>query len=145
MSFLADIGSGAISGVFSGIGSLAKDIRTAITGVDPAQAALIEQKLMEIEAAAQQGQMQINLEEAKSEHLFVSGWRPACGWCGAFALAYASIIEPFISWIARVYGYTGVFPVLNTEITMQILFGILGLGVMRTVDKRTAPAPLGKE
>lgn len=146
MSILTDISSGAIGGLLGGIGTLAKDIRQAITGDLPAEKqAEIQQKIMEIELAAAQGQMAINMEEAKSEHLFVSGWRPFVGWCGGFALAYAAIIEPLISWLARVYGYAGTFPVLNTDITLQVLFGILGLGTLRTLDKRTAPAPLGKE
>lgn len=81
-------------------------------------------------------QIAVNLEEAKSPNWFVAGWRPACGWIGAFALGYAALLEPFARFIAKVgFGYSGVFPVLDTTITMQILFGILGLGVYRTVEK----------
>lgn len=147
MSILADLGSGAIGGLLSGIGTLAKDIRQAITGDLPAEKqAEIQQKIMEIELQAAQGQMQINMEEAKSEHLFVAGWRPFIGWIGGFALAYAAILEPLISWIAQVgYGYTGSFPKIDTTITMQILFGILGLGAFRSYDKAQSPAPKGKE
>jgi hypothetical protein len=89
--------------------------------------------------------MAINMEEAKSEHLFVAGWRPFVGWIGGFALAYAAILEPFMSWCARLYGSTVVFPTLDTTITMQVLFGILGLGAFRSYDKSQAPAPKGKE
>lgn len=146
MSFLGEITSSGVGAVMSGIGSLAKDIRQAITGELPAEKqAEIQQKLMELELKAMEGQMQINLEEAKSEHLFVAGWRPAVGWIGAASLGYAAILEPLMSWIARYNGATVQFPTLNTDITMQVLFGILGLGVMRTVDKRTSPSPLGKE
>lgn len=146
MSFLGDISAGAAGGLLGAIGQLAKDIRQAITGDLPAEKqAEITQKIMEIELAAQQAQTAINLEEAKSEHLFVSGWRPFVGWVGGIAMAYAAIIEPFISWLARLNGSTVVFPVLDTTITMQVLFGILGLGAFRSYDKAQSPSPKGKE
>jgi hypothetical protein len=82
------------------------------------------------------GQLAINQEEAKSTRLFVSGWRPAVGWvCGA-AFAYAAIVEPLARFIAAVgYGYKGAFPEIDTALTMQVLFGILGLGALRTREK----------
>ena len=81
-------------------------------------------------------QIKVNTEEAKSASVFVSGWRPACGWIGAFALGYAAILEPFSRFVAKVgFGYAGVFPVVDTTITMQILFGILGLGAYRSFEK----------
>ena len=81
-------------------------------------------------------QIKVNTEEAKSTNWFVAGWRPACGWIGALALGYAAILEPFVRFISKVgFGYAGAFPVLDTTITMQILFGILGLGAYRTAEK----------
>ena len=82
------------------------------------------------------GQLAINEKESQSPSLLVAGWRPMCGWVGAFALAYASMLEPLGRFVAQVvYHYNGAFPVLDTAITMQVLFGILGLGSMRTVEK----------
>jgi hypothetical protein len=87
------------------------------------------------------GQLGINQEEAKSDSLLVSGWRPAIGWIGGIGLAYASIVEPLSRFVATVgFHYTGPFPVLDTTITMQILFGILGLGAMRSYDKKNGTA-----
>jgi hypothetical protein len=139
MSILTDISSGAVGGLLGGVGQLAKDIRQAITGDLPAEKqAEITQKLMELENSAMAAQTTINLEEAKSEHLFVSGWRPFIGWtCGA-GLAYVSVIEPFLSWIARLCGSTVIFPVIDTTITMQVLIGMLGLGAYRSYDKKNA-------
>jgi len=37
--------------------------------------------------------------------------------------------------IATMSGYTGSFPVIDTALTMQVLLGMLGLGVMRTGEK----------
>jgi hypothetical protein len=83
------------------------------------------------------GQLAVNVEEAKSEKLFVAGWRPFVGWIGGIGLAYAAIVEPVARFVATVgFGYLGGFPVLDTTITMQILFGLLGLGAMRSFDKK---------
>ena len=81
-------------------------------------------------------QIQTNIEEAKSTNWFVAGWRPAIGWvCGA-GLAYAALVEPFARFAAKVwFGYTGDFPVIDTDLTLQILMGMLGLGAMRSIEK----------
>ena len=81
-------------------------------------------------------QIKVNIEEAKSTNWFVAGWRPCVGWLGAAALGYAALLEPLARFVAKVaFDYAGAFPVLDTTITMQILFGILGLGAFRTVEK----------
>lgn len=81
-------------------------------------------------------QIKVNAEEAKSPSLLVAGWRPMCGWIGAAALGYAAILEPLARFVSLVgFDYKGPFPQLDTTITMQILFGILGLGAYRTVEK----------
>ncbi len=82
-------------------------------------------------------QIQTNLEEAKSESVFVAGWRPFCGWTGGIALAYASVLEPLLRFSAKVgFGYGGDFPVIDTMLTLQILMGMLGLAGLRTYDKK---------
>ena len=81
-------------------------------------------------------QIQVNVEEAKSTNWFVAGWRPGLGWVCGSGLAYAALIEPFARFIAKVlFGYTGEFPVISTDLTLQILMGLLGLGAMRSVEK----------
>jgi hypothetical protein len=83
------------------------------------------------------GQLDINKAEATNEHIFVSGPRPFVIWVGGFSLAYAAIFEPLLRFIAAVgFGYTGVFPAIDTTITLQVLGGLLGLGYLRTVDKK---------
>ena len=114
---------------------------------DPAQKAAAQLELLKMQqtgALAQLAaetdlaklQIQTNIEEAKSTNWWVAGWRPAIGWvCGA-GLAYAALIEPFARFAAKVwFGYTGDFPVINTDLTFQILMGMLGLGVMRSAEK----------
>jgi|TARA_R110000796_G_scaffold214551_2_gene330498 hypothetical protein len=81
------------------------------------------------------GQINVNATEASHKSIFVAGWRPFVGWVCGFGLLYASVIEPLMRFIATVNDYTGTFPVLDTTITMQVLLGMLGLGLMRTKEK----------
>ena len=82
-----------------------------------------------------QGQMAINTEEAKHKSVFVAGWRPFVGWVGGVSLAYVSIIEPLMRFIATMFGYAGDFPVIDTNLNMQVLMGMLGIAGMRSFDK----------
>lgn len=100
-------------------------------------------ELAELAAATDlaKGQLAINQAEASSGNSFASSWRPFVGWTGGIGLAYAAIIEPLARFTAAVvFHYTGAFPVLDTTITMQILFGLLGLGAMRSYDKKQGTA-----
>ena len=81
------------------------------------------------------GQINVNKAEANHKSIFVAGWRPFVGWVCGFGLLYASVIEPLMRFIATLNDYTGTFPVLDTTITMQVLLGMLGLGLMRTKEK----------
>ena len=94
-----------------------------------------ELAVLDAEVKLALGQLGINQEEAKNPSLWVSGWRPAVGWTGAAGLAYAAILEPLARFVATVAGYHGAFPELDTTITMQILFAILGVGGLRTFEK----------
>lgn len=146
MDILGSMAAGGVGALMSGIGTLAKDLRQAITGDLPAEKqAEIQQKLMELELKAMEGQMAINIEEAKSESTFVAGWRPFVGWVGGGALAYSAILYPTMVWAAKLFGSSVTFPTLDTTITMQILFGILGLGAFRSYDKAQSPNVQGKE
>lgn len=81
-------------------------------------------------------QIEVNKIEAASDSFWKSGWRPYCGWIGGTGLAYAAIIEPIARFIAKVaFDYNGSFPQIDTSITMQILFLLLGAGAMRTVER----------
>lgn len=88
------------------------------------------------EFQAQIEQIRVNANEAASTNWFVAGARPAIMWVCGVALAYASIVEPIARFAAKVwFGYVGDFPVIDTNLTMQVLFGILGLGAFRTAEK----------
>lgn len=152
-SFLAGPAGGLVgSGVewlaekFGASDKTVEGIKQTIAGMSPAD--LLAAKKLDIEfqqfclengIKIDMAQIAVNQEEAKSESLFVAGGRPACIWIGAFALGYAAIIDPFMRFVAQVgFHYTGAFPVIDTNITMQVLFGLLGLGAMRSWDKQQA-------
>lgn len=101
-----------------------------------------DKERMELELAARKldqamdmAQIAINTEEAKSANSFVSSWRPAVGWVCCLGLLYVSFLLPAASFIAKVNGYTGTFPEVDTSITMQILFAMLGLSGLRSYEK----------
>lgn len=81
------------------------------------------------------GQLDINKIEAGHRSIFVAGWRPFIGWVCGLGLAYATIIEPIMRFVATMFDYTGKFPVIDTTLTMQVLLGMLGLVAARTREK----------
>ena len=131
LSGLFDLGKGLIDRLFP----------------DPAAKAAAQLELLKMQSAGELAQLaaetdlaklqvQVNLEEAKSTNWFVAGWRPFIGWTCGFGLLYVSIIEPLARFIAQVwFQYTGAFPFIDTNLTMQVLLGMLGLAAARTVEK----------
>jgi hypothetical protein len=100
-----------------------------------------ELAVLAAETKLAEGQLNINAEEAKSSSLFVSGWRPFVGWSCGFALCYAAILDPILRFGAVVwFGYAGEFPEIDTNITMQVLLGMLGLAGMRSYEKKEGVA-----
>ena len=121
----------AIGGIIETIGKVADDLIT--TDAERAKADL---DAYNAETARLVSQTKINEIEAGSSDSFTRRWRPAVGWVGVIALGYASILEPVGRFIAQVmFGYGGAFPVIDTDLTLQVLLGLLGLGAMRSVEK----------
>ena len=80
-------------------------------------------------------QIEVNKVEAAHKSLFVSGWRPAIGWICAMGMAGNFLVIPFAN-MALELSKTGVtIPMIALSEMMSILFGLLGLGTMRTVEK----------
>ena len=104
----------------SNLGGLAMDNREAIKGKE-----LDPQKLIEL-------QSEINKVEAQHRSVFVSGWRPFTGWICAVALLYNFVLRDLAIWV---FGIEQVPPALQMEHLMTVLFGMLGLGGMRSIEK----------
>ncbi|CAN0621116.1 conserved protein of unknown function [Burkholderia multivorans] len=80
-------------------------------------------------------QIQVDDDEAKSDSLFKSGWRPFVGWtCGA-GVAYMMVARPFVTWVCTAWWHVAVPPAIDTAVLQSILFGMLGLATARTVEK----------
>ncbi len=100
-------------------------------------------RLLEMEQRGELAQIAVNIQEAKSENLFKSGWRPFIGWtCGA-ALAYEFVGKPVLLFLinASALWFGGpvfdpsILPILDWAALMPVLLGMLGLGSLRTVEK----------
>ncbi len=87
------------------------------------------------------GQIELNKAEAASQSLFVAGWRPFIGWVCGGAYAYTFVIQPFLVFALTAFGLTlnaSQLPHLDWSELSFVLFGLLGLGAMRTYEKRLA-------
>ena len=130
LSGLFDLGKGLIDRLFP----------------DPAAKAAAQLELLKMQQAGDLAQLaadtdlaklQIQTKIAEAEgNWFTAGWRPFIGWICGVSLCYVAIIEPVARFVAQVwFHYTGAFPIINTDLTMQVLLGLLGLGAMRSVEK----------
>lgn len=94
----------------------------------------LQEKLDTVELT--KGQLEINKVEAANENLFVSGARPFIMWVCGFAFAWMYVVQPMITYLVVVTGNPmPILPVFNTTELMTVLFGLLGLGGMRSFDK----------
>ena len=83
-----------------------------------------------------QGQIDVNREEAKSPNVFVSGWRPFIGWVCGSALGYTYLGYPIATWVCSVWFPMVHVPALgNDGMLYELLFGMLGMGGLRTFEK----------
>lgn len=79
-------------------------------------------------------QTEINKEEASTD-MFRGGWRPFIGWICGIGLALQFIVSPLFTWFSLLLGYNIEFPILDSNVLMTLLFGMLGLGTLRTTEK----------
>lgn len=79
-------------------------------------------------------QVEVNKVEAATD-MFRGGWRPFIGWICGLGVAIQFVIAPMFTWLGFLLGYTMVFPVLDSSVLMTLLFGMLGLGTLRTTEK----------
>jgi hypothetical protein len=82
-------------------------------------------------------QLEINAREASHASIFVAGWRPAFGWCGAAGFLYATIGQPVLAWVGAIKGWPAP-PELNLDLLWVVVTGLLGIGGLRTVEKLKA-------
>jgi hypothetical protein len=123
---------------------------------DPKAAADAKLRLMELaqrgelavitaETDLAKGQLAVNQAEAQSSDFWRGGWRPAVGWTCCGGLAYTFIVAPLLPWLVAVCGASvPPLPTLDMEALMALLFGMLGLGGMRTAERIKGVIPRGR-
>ena len=82
------------------------------------------------------GQLEVNKVEAAHKSLFVSGWRPAVGWVCVLGMFGNFITIPFTNFVLALTGSEIEVPLIPLETMMPVLLGMLGLGGLRTYEKR---------
>jgi len=82
-------------------------------------------------------QLEVNKAEAQHRSLFVSGWRPAVGWCCVFGMMGNFMVIPFANFVLALLEIEVVVPLIDTATMMPVLMGMLGLGAMRTYEKKS--------
>ena len=76
-------------------------------------------------------QIMLNTEEAKHSSILIAGWRPFCGWVAVTGFAMIVIVFPLLQFFLPNYPV----PVLDSELVMITLGGLLGMGGLRTYEK----------
>ncbi len=95
-------------------------------------ATLAERQAHEIAKA----QINVNQNEAKHKSVFVSGWRPACGWVTVLGFGVNFLVIPIVNIYLTAWSENPLLiPSLDVSEMMPVLLGMLGLGSMRTVEK----------
>lgn len=135
MSFISDVFAGGTEGVLKGVKDIISNFKA-----DPLELARLEAAVAQAEGqialGLSQAQNRVNEIEAASTDKFASRWRPAAGWAGVAGLAYALIAYPVLTWASLNFGLTAP-PQIDHVILMEVVTGMLGLGAMRSWDKRS--------
>ena len=134
-----------IGGLFSGLGSLSKSIRTAITGKEPInaeKAAEISLKIQELETSIETARMTVMLAEASSSDKWTSRARPSFLYLFYFILIALVIIAPFAGIFFPAYMgqfYINVkagFVAIPEALWWVFCTGYLGYAGARTYEKK---------
>ena len=128
---------GILDAIFKGIDSLVTTDAEKMQLKNAASQAAIDGRLKEwaINAGLLQGQIDLNKAEASSGNAWAAGWRPATGWVCAAALFYQYLLAPLAMWAAELLGHPLPAPPTLDDVLWQLLFGMLGLGLLRTAEK----------
>ncbi len=101
----------------------------------------VESQMLAAMTSLVQGQLAINEKQATHGSIFVAGARPAIMWICGIALGWNYILQPIFNWTIFVAGVDiQNAPALDTGELTTILLGMLGLGGLRTYEKRLGVA-----
>ena len=112
---------------------------------DPAAKSAAQLELLKLQQAGEFRQLEADLQlalaqtkinevEAAAPDVFRGGWRPAAGWVCVAGLAYQFLFQPLAAWSGGIHGWA-LPPVLQLGDLYGLLFGMLGLGAYRSVER----------
>lgn len=112
----------------TGIGAVSDAVTTIVNKIWPDKS---EQEKQEIAGAFSllQGQLAINQVEAANPSIFVSGWRPACGWCCLGVIVYHAAFMPFLGFLCNAVGHPVALPTVDPTLlstVTEVLFALIG-------------------
>jgi hypothetical protein len=82
-------------------------------------------------------QIEVNKAEAASGSIFKGGWRPFIGWVCGSAFAYHFVLQPVIVFVVLAVGVDlPPLPEFDMASLMTVMMGMLGLGGLRTYEKK---------
>ena len=96
-------------------------------------------KLLELEKSGELAQISVNAKEAEHTSLFVAGWRPFIGWTCGLAFAWTFLLYPVLTFTVIAFGLPmplHMLPVMDLSQMMPVLLGMLGLGAMRSYERK---------
>lgn len=120
------------------------------TKADEARAALVQAQLagslkdLEDQWESAKAQLEVNRQEAASTSVFVAGWRPFIGWVCGSAFAWTFVLQPAVVTVLAAVGHpidAAHLASLDFSQIQPVLYGMLGLGAMRTYEKVKGSAP----
>tara|TARA_R110000803_G_scaffold36896_4_gene79347 strand:+ start:2707 stop:3072 length:366 start_codon:yes stop_codon:yes gene_type:complete len=110
------------------IGNVAKILNKSI--LDKDLKAELEAELMMAINDVDKSQIKINLQDSKSSNWFQSMWRPGIAWICLIGFLINFLISP----LCAPFGI--IIPQADTGQMMPVLMGMLGLGGLRTYEKK---------
>lgn len=104
---------------------------------DPQKKLQAEMEWTRIVQASELAQIAVNLQETKHESRFIAGWRPFVGWVCGSAFAYHFVLQPFLVFLITAMKWQAPpLPALDMAALLTVLLGMLGLGGLRSFEKR---------
>jgi len=69
------------------------------------------------------------------DSFYVEGWRPAAGWLCVAGLAWSTVFQPMLEWVAVLCGSQVHFSSVSSAVLMNLLLALLGMSGWRSLDK----------
>ena len=128
MGFLSKIFGGNAGAAVQGVTAVGNVLDNLFTSKD--EKLTHEEVRIRLAQQPDMAQIELNKIEATHRSVFVAGWRPFMGWIGGLGLANMFLVNPWIQWFTGEIG-----PNLPEGIIMELVFALLGLGTLRTIEK----------